>query len=156
MSIQKTANRGAKRIPGNLAPLADGGTRPSVGVAPAESRRSAGRKSLMAWEMPVSTGGRMGGGLCRPGPSAGQGKVWVRGVSDPQMDLALFIRARPRRVAHAPLTGPPIAAEPGPALDPHRGPGCRSLQVRNCAGAYAGTNAYHLDSRLIGRNRSWR
>src|SRR5690606_28424384 len=116
MSIQKTANRGAKRIPGNLAPLAEGSKRRSVRVVPVVSRRRAGRKSLTEWEMPVRTGRSMGGVLCRPGPIAKQGKVWIRGVSDPQMDLALSIRARPRRVAHAPLSGPDSSAQPGPAL----------------------------------------
>lgn len=109
-----------------------------------------------AQEMRASTGPRTGGVLCRPGPADQQGEMWKRGVSDPQSDLAHFICARPRRVAHAPLSGPHPPAQPGPASNPQREPYCGFVCLCVGAGANAGTSPHRLDSPSFGRNVPWR
>jgi hypothetical protein len=39
-----------------------------------------------------------------------------RGVSDPPIWPAVAFERRPRRVAHAPIPGPEVSADAGPAL----------------------------------------
>lgn len=154
MNVVGSANMGAKRISGYLAPHTRRATGAGVRQDPVEWRRRGDGKSLTAHEMETSDGRRMGGALCRPGPVAREGKVWKRGVSDPLLDLALFISARPQGVAHAPLSEQILPEDLAQCLARGGTTGSPYLRARR-AGVGAGMSAHRVDPRCFGRNVSW-
>lgn len=143
-------------MPENSAPEIDLLTGLPEEPARSQPDLALGAKSLMEAEMASIEEPASGGVLCRPQPAVQQVEVWKRGVSDPRMDLALFVDARPQRVAHAPLSVSSCAARTGPRSGPFAvyTSGFASVPVR--AGGAAGTNRDRLVSGCFGRNVLWR
>jgi len=132
-----------------------GPVRGGSSIEPAPISVAGAAMSLDGKEMGAPKAAATGGVLCRPLTAPMPHYMTNRGVSDPPTSAAGPFGPRPRRVAHAPIPCPVVAATRGPVrgrLSVHRG--CPPDAYSN-AGATRHMPVRDTKPRVFGRNEPW-